>query len=99
MTFEEKTMHLAISIGAIETVRYEEEKEGPKSARSRSLSNLVDNAERVISFYKMNDWSAEKLDKASKCLAYYERKVQQAFNPKPLPVRGEKGRFMAQGAV
>lgn len=92
MTFEEKTMHCAIGIGALENIRYEEERENPKSARSLALQNLISNAERVISFYKMSDWSADKLDKASKCLTIYEKKVQQAFNPKTT-IRGANGRF------
>lgn len=92
MTFEEKTMHMAIGIGAIETIRYEEEKINPKSARAVALQKLIDHAEKVIAFYKMNEWDADNLDKATKCFTVFENKVRQAFNPK-IVNRGADGRF------
>lgn len=95
MTFDEKTLHVAIAISALELVRSEEEEINPKSARSRSLQNLIDNAARVIGYYKMNDWSADNLDKAAQCFDFFGKKVDQMFNSRPPTrvVRGSNGRF------
>lgn len=92
MTFQEKTMHMAIGIGALETIRYEEEKINPKSARAVALQKLIDHAEKTISFYKMNEWDAGNLDKAAKCFSVFETKVRQSFSPK-LVQRAANGRY------
>lgn len=92
MANDEKIMHVAVGIGALETVRWFEEQENEKSARSQSLKNLINNAERVINFYNMNGWNPEKMAIAARCFDRCEAQIKAAFNPK-LVDRDEKGRF------
>ena len=101
MSDDEKTLHCAIGIGALEQIRYEEKKLNPKSARSTALDNLIDNAEKVIAHYKMNDWPVDKLIKSTDCLNKFEAIVRQAFNAIPHePLRrAANGRMMKREAA
>jgi len=98
MTDDEKILHLSIGVGAIETIRYEENKLNPKSARARALNALVDKALKAVDYYHMNTWQPEKLNTAAQVLEHVEKTIQQAFNPKRVG-RDDKGRFIKLGGV
>lgn len=79
MTNDAKTIHIALGIGMLEIVRYHEEKLKPKGARARSLGNLIDNANRVCDFYRVNAWPPEKLAKTSAVLDEIEALIKERF--------------------
>ena len=89
-----KTIHISLAIGLLEIVRYDENHLNPKSARSSALNNLIDNAQRVCDFYRVNSWPPHKLSKASSVLDEIEALIKKRFEPpKTRVIRGEKGRF------
>lgn len=94
MTDDEKTMHVSIAIGALETVRFGEEQINPKSARATALKNIIDNAYRVVDMYRINSWEQEKLNIAARVLEKIEADITRAFSPKTVTRCPKTGRFL-----
>ena len=92
MTDNEASIHVSLAIGCLETIRYDENKQNPKSARSRALNDLIDRSLKVCDMYRLHAWTQENQNKAAKVLDSIEVMVKQAFNPQMVS-RDEKGRF------
>lgn len=72
-----KTIQVALAIGFLEIVRYDENQINTKSARSRALGNLIDNAWKVVDQYRVNAWQPAKLKFASEVLDAVEAQVHR----------------------
>lgn len=95
MTDDTATIHISLGIGMLEIVRYYEGKKNPKSARSRALNNLIDNAQKVCDFYRVNAWPPHKLAKASDVLDEVEAVIKRRFKGRKLVTRGKDGLFQS----
>lgn len=72
-----KTIQLALAVGFMEIVRYDEEQINRKSARASALRNLIDNTWKVTEQFKVNAWPPAKLLFASELLDAVEQMVHQ----------------------
>jgi hypothetical protein len=70
-----KTIQLALAVGFMEIVRYDEEQINYKSARSSALRNLIDNTWKVTDQFKINAWPPAKLKFADELLTAVETLV------------------------
>lgn len=79
MNDDQKSVMIAISVGLIDLVKYHENKENPKSARSRELAKLIDAELKLIDYYRINVMPHEKLAIASQVLDEVENLIKSRF--------------------
>jgi len=76
VTDKEKAVFLTIALTAFETVR---ESETPKSAKYTRLTRSMDVIAKHVDFYLPEPFNAELLDRASKLVDSFNRKIKKEF--------------------
>lgn len=76
MTDQHKAFFLSVALGAIESVRENEE---PGSVRYRRMTAAIKEVCRVVDIYRPEAWGFEDMNKASALLDETNARIQEMF--------------------
>jgi len=97
MSEDAKMVQIALAVGFLELVLYEEKQISPKGGmKIDALEKLMACTWEVCDFYKVNAVSPIKLSAASNFLDEVELLVKQRFGPKKRVIRGKDGKFKSE---